>query len=96
MVGALQAFDPALAASLEYTARAALHTVRAHEDRQIELDVFADPQAGSYDSAASSPDPRTPDRLRRARLEEPGFKVLHVQEIDFQTRCLRSSYVSVR
>lgn len=55
--------------------------------RQIELDVFADPEGGLYatrhaaaliDEPAESPDPA---------MREPGFKVFHIQEIDFATSC---------
>jgi len=56
--------------------------------RQIELDVFADPDGGLYserkvlfilgeDTASGIPE-----------LDEPGFKVLHVQDLDFETTCL--------
>jgi hypothetical protein len=56
--------------------------------RQIELDVFADPDGGLYadrlalsligeDVASGEP-----------ALDEPGFKVLHVQHADFETVCL--------
>jgi hypothetical protein len=56
--------------------------------RQIELDVFADPEGGLYadrltlqligqDVASGEP-----------ALDEPGFKVLHVQHTDFETTCL--------
>lgn len=56
--------------------------------RQIELDVFADPEGGLYanrdalrllgmDPASGIP-----------ALDEPGFKVLHIQDIDFETTCV--------
>jgi hypothetical protein len=56
--------------------------------RQIELDVFADPDGGLYadrlalqligqDVASDEPD-----------LDQPGFKVLHVQHADFESTCL--------
>ncbi|MHC4507031.1 MAG: phosphatidylinositol-specific phospholipase C1-like protein [Planctomycetota bacterium] len=55
--------------------------------RQIELDVFADPEGGLYaerqvlrvlqeDPASGIP-----------ALDEPGIKVLHVQEVDYRTTC---------
>jgi hypothetical protein len=60
--------------------------------RQIELDVFTDPDGGLYadhqvrtlfdEDAASGID----------ALDEPGLKVLHVQEIDYETTCY--SFVS--
>lgn len=55
--------------------------------RQIELDVFADPDGGLFaerrgllvlgeDPASGLPE-----------LDEPGLKVLHVQDVDFETTC---------
>ena len=55
--------------------------------RQIELDVFADPQGGLFAHRAGlalirqNPDAGIPE------LEQPGFKVLHVQDIDFESTC---------
>jgi len=54
--------------------------------RQIELDVFADPNGGLY---------REPHATRIARLPppdvpellEPGYKVLHIQDLDFVSTC---------
>ncbi len=55
--------------------------------RQIELDIFADPDGGYLAErlgldALGLPNPTPPELL------EPGFKVLHAQEIDFNTHCL--------
>lgn len=55
--------------------------------RQIELDVFADPAGGLFSHRAGlalireNPDAGIPE------LEQPGFKVLHVQDIDFESTC---------
>jgi hypothetical protein len=55
--------------------------------RQIELDVFADPQGGLFAHplglaiVTGDPDLRIPE------LEAPGLKVLHVQDIDYYTNC---------
>lgn len=55
--------------------------------RQIELDVYADPQGGLYANRQGltyihqSPVSGIPE------LNEPGFKVLHVQDIDFHSTC---------
>jgi hypothetical protein len=62
--------------------------------RKLELDVFYDPEGGRYasprglareveESVAALP-AFDPEGL----LEEPGFKVLHVQDIDFRSNCL--------
>lgn len=56
--------------------------------RQIELDVFADPNGGLYARRggllAIGQDPIT----NIPELRQPGFKVLHIQDVDFETTCL--------
>jgi len=84
---ALQAFDAGLAATLEYTHRPLVEQFEQLGVRQIEIDVFADPEGGRYADPAGArlvgqPEPRLPE------LEQPGLKVLHVQDIDYRTRCL--------
>lgn len=55
--------------------------------RQIELDVFADPDGGlftnrvAHEFAGLPADPGIPE------LYEPGFKVLHIQELDVESTC---------
>lgn len=55
--------------------------------RQIELDVWADPDGGlfadrkSYAFAGLPADPGIPE------LHEPGFKVLHIHEVDVESTC---------
>jgi hypothetical protein len=89
---ALKAFDPALAASLEYTHAPLAQQFDTQEVRQIELDVFADPAGGLYDQRHILPFVGLPADSGQPELERPGFKVLHVQEIDFLSRC--STFVS--
>jgi len=56
--------------------------------RQIELDVFADPDGGLYaDRLALTLIGEDPASGEPA-LDAPGFKVLHVQHADFETTCL--------
>ena len=81
----LVAFLPELI-SLEYTHLPLAEQFDTQGIRQIELDVFADPAGGLY---AYRPilglfgdDPAGPPELL-----EPGLKVLHVQDIDFETTC---------
>lgn len=62
--------------------------------RNLELDVYHDPEGGRYAS------PKGLDSIRAAGLadggiydlegemEQPGFKVLHVQDLDFRSHCL--------
>lgn len=85
---ALALFDSQeLADSLEYTAL----PLREQFDkgvRQLELDIFADPNGGLYSMrrglrvVGDDPVSGLPE------LDEPGMKVLHIQDIDFETHCL--------
>jgi hypothetical protein len=55
--------------------------------RQIELDVWADPEGNRFSNRpvlsfiGEDPDSGIPE------LSEPGFKVLHVHELDFESTC---------
>ena len=54
--------------------------------RQVELDLWADPQGGAYAAprlrALAGAGPYAPEMAR------PGIKVLHVQDYDYRTTCL--------
>jgi Phosphoinositide phospholipase C, Ca2+-dependent len=54
--------------------------------RQVELDLFADPNGGLY----SAPQLRTlaGGGPYAAEMNEPGIKVLHIQDYDYRTTCL--------
>ncbi|HEX5616053.1 MAG TPA: phosphatidylinositol-specific phospholipase C1-like protein [Acidimicrobiia bacterium] len=87
LFAALQSFDSALAASFEYS-HSPLATQFAEEGvRQIELDVFADPAGGLYDTRVIHEVLGLPTDSGIPELEEPGFKVLHVQDVDFESTC---------
>jgi hypothetical protein len=84
----LALFDEELAASLEYTHIPLPDQFSNQGVRQIELDIFADPVGGLYDQRRLlslinvNPDSGIP------AMEEPGLKVLHVQDVDFETTCV--------
>lgn len=87
LFSALVLFDPTFL-GFEYTHPPLDQQFEFQGIRQIELDVFADPQGGLYSqrraliALGQSPDSGLPE------LDEPGFKVLHVQDVDFETTCL--------
>ena len=57
--------------------------------RQIEIDVYADPVGGRYlDPAGLRAAGVALDPARRAALAEPGFKVMHVQDLDVLSSCV--------
>ena len=81
----------AAARSLDYTHRPLAEQFSDLGVRQIELDVFADPEGGRY----ADPTARRilkglgkepgPDPNDRGQLSRPGFKVFHIQDIDYRT-----------
>ena len=85
--------EPALRAALgdrvrtyEYTHRSLTEQLEELGVRQFELDVFADPEGGRYARPAALqlvPGLEPPGPAMR----EPGFKVLHVQDIDYRSTC---------
>lgn len=83
----LLAFLPDVAPTLEYTHVPLTQQFEQQGIRQIELDIFHDPQGGLY---ASHPE-RTLFGEDPASgipaLDEPGHKVLHVQDVDYETTC---------
>lgn len=87
LFSALRSFDPALAAGFEYSHSPLAEQFTHEAVRQIELDVFADPQGGLYDQRRLLPLLGLPADSGIPELEEPGFKVLHVQEVDFESTC---------
>ncbi len=83
--------DREIAPKLDYTHRPLEEQFGILGIRQIELDVFADPEGGRFSTPMAhrvlkaiggdaGPDP-DPDGL----LRKPGFKVLHVPDVDYRT-----------
>jgi calcium-dependent phosphoinositide phospholipase C len=83
----LMHFSSDLALSLQYSHPPLDEQFEHQGIRQIELDVYADPNGGLFanrsglyfvhqDTASHIPD-----------LDLPGFKVLHVQDLDFESTC---------
>jgi hypothetical protein len=61
--------------------------------RQIEIDVFADPDGGRFAhpavvrNVAAAGLPADPDFDPQHEMEKPGFKVMHVQDLDERSTC---------
>ena len=85
---------PGLAQTLEYSHRPLPEQFSVLGIRQIELDLYADPQGGLYAEprgnkiAAALGLPTGPNHDPAGLLRRPGFKVLHVQDIDFRSTVL--------
>src|SRR4029453_13587342 len=87
LFAALLAFSP-IFSEIEYTPLLLSRQFGEQGIRQIEIDVFADPMGGLYARReglaliGENPDSGIP------ALSAPGFKVLHLQDIDFETTCV--------
>jgi hypothetical protein len=61
--------------------------------RQVEIDVFADPDGGRFahpaivQSVAASGLPADPDFDPQHEMDKPGFKVMHIQDLDERSTC---------
>jgi hypothetical protein len=88
----MQAKAPKILAALDYR-----HTSLTQQlddgVRQIELDVFADSKGGLYahpaitDMIAKAGLPADPPIVADGIMDKPGFKVMHVQDIDQRSSC---------
>lgn len=83
----LERRDPKLAAALDYD-----HLTLAEQldrgVRQLEIDIFADPQGGRFadpkgEAMARAAGERT--GFDRAAMMNPGFKVFHIPEVDYRS-----------
>lgn len=83
----LRAFSEPLAQSFEYTHLPLEEQFARQGIRQIELDVFTDPDGGLYANRAGQRAATGDGASGVPALDEPGLKVLHVQDIDFETTC---------
>ena len=88
----LQQHNPQAFAGLDYR-HPSLTEQFDHGIRQIELDIYADTQGGRY-AHPQGPAllkqaglPADPNPYPEGLLDKPGFKVLHVQDIDTRSTC---------
>ncbi|HIV78167.1 MAG TPA: phosphatidylinositol-specific phospholipase C1-like protein [Candidatus Sphingomonas excrementigallinarum] len=84
---ALQQRDPKLAAALDYD-----HLTLAQQldrgVRQLEIDIFADPQGGRFAHPMGEKIARAAGEqtgFDEAAMMKPGFKVFHIPEVDYRS-----------
>jgi calcium-dependent phosphoinositide phospholipase C len=88
----LEQKNPKLYQALEYRHRP-LDEQLTSGVRQIELDIFADSEGGRYahpmgpDAVAAAGLPQDPDFDPEGLMHQPGFKVMHVQDLDYRSTC---------
>jgi hypothetical protein len=89
----LRKTSPSTAESLDYS-HPSLTTQLNAGVRQLELDIFGDSKGGRYAKPAlplllsrSGLEPDPPPFASPELMLKPGFKVLHVQDLDFRSNC---------
>ncbi len=88
----LEQKNPKLYQALEYRHRPLAEQLTSGV-RQIELDIYADSAGGRYahpmgiDAVAAAGLPKDPDFDPDSLMNRPGFKVMHVQELDYRSTC---------
>ncbi|MEW4570655.1 Ca2+-dependent phosphoinositide-specific phospholipase C [Tautonia sp. JC769] len=89
VMGMVAALSPRQAEAIDYSHRPLAEQFGRLQIRQIELDIFADPDGGLFSRPMAraaligrGEDPG-PDPNRGGVLDPPGPKVLHVQDIDY-------------
>ena len=88
----LEQKNPKLYQALEYRHRP-LDEQLSSGVRQIELDIYADSEGGRYahpmgpDAVAAAGLPKDPDFDPEGLMSKPGFKVMHVQDLDYRSTC---------
>lgn len=87
LFAAIEALVPPLARAWEYTHLPLAEQFSDQGIRQIELDVFADPEGGLYANRGATELLTGDGASGIPELDEPGFKVLHVQDLDFESTC---------
>ena len=84
----LAALSQEQAHAIEYGHETITEQLEEYGVRQLEIDVYADPEGGLYADRKALPIIGLPEASGEPALDEPGFKVLHVQDYDFETSCL--------
>lgn len=79
---------PDQAAELDYGHRPISEQLSQLGARQLELDVFADPDGGRYAVRDLNEPLGLPAQASEPEMYEPGFKVLHIDNIDYASTCL--------
>lgn len=78
--------NPDVATTLDY-AHLPLQAQLDHGLRKLELDVFHDPEGGRYANPFGLQAVKSASPWNQEVMKRPGYKVFHVQDIDFRSHC---------
>lgn len=88
VLDAVAAVSATLAAEIDYEHLPLTTQLAEHGIRQLELDVYADPEGGRFADRPALAVVGLPTASGEPALEEPGFKTLHIADIDFRATCV--------
>jgi hypothetical protein len=87
LVEKLNEVTPGCAENINYEHRPIREQLEALGVRQLELDIFADPDGGHYAEPVGAMLIGDEEFIRPPEMLEPGFKVMHTQDLDYRTSC---------
>lgn len=87
LVEKLNEESPGWAENINYEHRPIREQLEELNIRQLELDIFADPDGGRYAEPAGAVLIDDEEFIRPQEMLEPGFKVMHTQDLDYRTSC---------
>lgn len=88
LISSVNAFIPNWSENIEYGHRSLTEQLELLGIRQFELDIFADTSGGLFSRPAGALLSGDTDFIDHPEMMEPGFKILHVQDIDYRSTCL--------
>ena len=87
LIDQLDQYNEGWATGLEYEHRSLTEQLEELGIRKFELDIFADTSGGRFAEPAGAELINDQEFLGSEEMMEPGFKVVHIQDIDYQTTC---------
>jgi len=88
LVDIIDEWRPGWADNIDYGHRTLTEQFEHLGVRQIELDIFADPEGGLYAEPVGAVLVGDDAFIRPGPMLAPGFKVLHSQDLDYRSHCL--------
>ncbi|KPP98333.1 MAG: hypothetical protein HLUCCA01_10025 [Bacteroidetes bacterium HLUCCA01] len=88
LIQAIEPFSPGWSENIQYGHRTLTEQLANFGIRQFELDIFADTSGGRFSRPAGALLAGDSLFIDRTKMDAPGFKVLHVQDIDYRSTCL--------
>jgi len=88
LVDRLNEERPGWAENINYEHRPIREQLEELNIRQLELDIFADPEGGRYAEPAGAILIGDDEFISPQEMLDPGFKVMHTQDVDYRSSCL--------